>query len=193
MECRFIGSFPGVDKMPPDGLPEFVFIGRSNVGKSSLINMLVDQKNLAHTSSMPGKTQMVNLYQAGDQFNIVDLPGYGYARLSKKHRNSLQKMIRDYLEERKALFLVFLLLDSRVAPQSLDMEMLNWLGEHGIPVTLLFTKVDKLKPLELKANQARYEEEILRSWEVMPSSFMTSSQTGEGREPVLGYIASCLS
>lgn len=193
MECTFIGSYPSVDKMPPNGLPEFVFIGRSNVGKSSLINMLVGQKNLAHTSSMPGKTQMINLYQVDGAYRIVDLPGYGYARLSKKHRNSLMTMIRNYLRDREALFLVFQLLDIRVKPQKLDMDMLYWLGDHGIPASLLYTKSDKLKPLEIKDSVLAYELEILKSWHSMPTSFLTSAQVGEGRETVLDYIATSLS
>ncbi len=193
MECKFIGSFPSVEKMPPAGLPEFVFIGRSNVGKSSLINMLVDHKNLAHTSSTPGKTQMINLFQVGETYQMVDLPGYGYARLSKKHRNSLMTMIRTYLRDREALFLVFLLLDIRVTPQKVDMEMLYWLGTNGIPVSLLFTKADKLKPVEIRTSHEIYEAEILKSWNVMPTSFLTSAQVGKGREAVLNYIATSLS
>lgn len=193
MECTFIGSYPSVDKMPQNDLPEFVFIGRSNVGKSSLINMLVGQKNLAHTSSMPGKTQMINLFQVDNQYRIVDLPGYGYARLSKKHRNSLMTMIRSYLREREALFLVFQLLDVRVMPQKLDMDMLYWLGDQGIPVSLLYTKADKLKSREIEQSREEYEKSILQSWNVVPPSFMTSAEVGEGREAVLTYIAASLS
>lgn len=193
MECTFIGSYPSVDKMPQNDLPEFVFIGRSNVGKSSLINMLVGQKNLAHTSSMPGKTQMINLFQVDNQYRIVDLPGYGYARLSKKHRNSLMTMIRSYLSEREALFLVFQLLDVRVTPQKLDMDMLYWLGDQGIPVSLLYTKADKLKSREIEQSREEYEKSILQSWNVVPPSFMTSAEVGEGREAVLTYIAASLS
>lgn len=193
MECTFIGSYPSVDKMPQNDLPEFVFIGRSNVGKSSLINMLVGQKNLAHTSSMPGKTQMINLFQVDNQYRIVDLPGYGYARLSKKHRNSLMTMIRSYLREREALFLVFQLLDVRVTPQKLDMDMLYWLGDQGIPVSLLYTKADKLKSREIEQSREEYEKSILQSWNVVPPSFMTSAEVGEGREAVLTYIAASLS
>lgn len=182
-----------MDKMPQNDLPEFVFIGRSNVGKSSLINMLVGQKNLAHTSSMPGKTQMINLFQVDNQYRIVDLPGYGYARLSKKHRNSLMTMIRSYLREREALFLVFQLLDVRVTPQKLDMDMLYWLGDQGIPVSLLYTKADKLKSREIEQSREEYEKSILQSWNVVPPSFMTSAEVGEGREAVLTYIAASLS
>ncbi len=136
---------------------------------------------------------MINQFQVGEEYQIVDLPGYGYARLSKKHRNSLMTMIRTYLRDREALFLVFLLLDIRVPPQKVDMEMLYWLGTNGLPVSLLFTKADKLKPVEIQNSQKLYEAEILKSWNAMPTSFLTSAQVGEGREAVLGYIATSLS
>jgi GTP-binding protein len=192
MEINFLGSFEQLGQLPETGLPEFAFIGRSNVGKSSFINALTQRKNLAHTSSTPGKTRLLNLFQVGSDFIIVDLPGYGYARLSKKERVRLAAMISHYLEGRQPLFLVFQLLDLRLPPQKVDMEMLRKLGEQGLPVCLIYTKSDKLKPREIEANLKAYEEAILQDWETMPVHFITSSQTGTGREEVLAYIHSSI-
>lgn len=193
LKVDFIGSFERMDQLPDHGLPEFAFIGRSNVGKSSLINMLTGRKQLAYTSATPGKTQLMNLYQVIDQYVIVDLPGYGYAQLGKAKRRQMEAMVRNYLLSRKQLYLVFLLLDCRVKPQQSDMEMLNWLGEHGIPASLVYTKTDKLTPAELQKNLTAYSDKILESWETLPSSFQTSSAKSFGRDEVLGYIASSLS
>lgn len=193
IKVDFIGSYERLDQLPDQGLPEFAFIGRSNVGKSSLINMLTARKQLAYTSATPGKTQLMNLYRVHDQYVVVDLPGYGYAQLGKVKRRQMELMVRKYLSARDVLFLVFLLLDCRVKPQLSDMEMLNWLGKQGIPVALVFTKTDKLTPVELQKNLAVYSEKILESWEVMPPYFQTSSTKSFGRDEVLGYIASSLS
>lgn len=193
MQIDFVGSFERLDQLPGQGLPEFAFIGRSNVGKSSLINMLTGRKQLAYTSATPGKTQLMNLYQVNDEFVIVDLPGYGYAQLGKAKRRQMELMVRKYLSSREPLFLVFLLLDCRVKPQQSDMDMLNWLGEQGIPVALVFTKTDKVTPAELQKNLAVYTEKILEAWETLPPSFQTSSVKSFGRDEVLGYIAGSLS
>lgn len=192
MEITFLGSFEHLSQLPETGLPEFAFIGRSNVGKSSFINTLTQRKNLAHTSSTPGKTRLLNLFRSDNDFIMVDLPGYGYARLSKQERARLSKMIESYLSDRHTLFLVFQLLDIRLTPQTIDMKMLRWLGEQGLPVCLIFTKADKLKPREIDENLQAYKEAILSDWEIMPAYFMTSSHTGAGREEVLHYMESSL-
>jgi GTP-binding protein len=192
MEITFVGSFEYLEQLPISQKPEFAFVGRSNVGKSSLINMITGRKNLAHTSGTPGKTQLMNLFDVSGKYLIVDLPGYGYARLGKSQRRKMEGMVRRYLTARTSLFLVFLLLDARLKPQLSDMQMLNWLGEQKLPVALIFTKADKISPTVLAANIKVYEESILSSWEVVPVSFSTSSQTNIGREEVLSYIAECL-
>lgn len=192
MEITFIGSFEFLEQLPKPQLPEFAFVGRSNVGKSSLINMITGRKNLAHTSGTPGKTQLMNLFDVSGKYLIVDLPGYGYARLGKVQRRKMEGMVRRYLSARTSLFLVFLLLDCRVKPQQSDMAMLNWLGEQKLPVALIYTKTDKVSPLLLAANMKLYEESILTSWESIPVNFTTSSATAKGREEVLEYIAECL-
>lgn len=192
MAIQFVGSFELMDQLPQTGLPEFVFVGRSNVGKSSLINLITNHKNLAHTSSTPGKTRLMNYYSVDQRYYIVDLPGYGYARLSKTERQRMGEMIDRYLAQRGPLFLVFQLLDIRVEPQESDMNMLQQLGQQGIPVTLVFTKLDKLKPLAIEQSLQRYRDVILEQWEEMPPCFMTSSHTGEGREALLHYISECL-
>ena len=189
---RYVGSYPTWEKMPRPAQPEFAFIGRSNVGKSSLINMLTGHKNLARTSSVPGKTQMINQFSVTEEWLIVDLPGYGYARLSKKQRQTMEKMVHGYLLHRPALYLAFLLLDIRVTPQKLDMDMLNWLGQNEVPLALIYTKADKLKEIEIQRNISTYEEEILQYWSVLPPSFITSSQTGLGRDAVLSFIENSL-
>ncbi|MCB0636002.1 MAG: YihA family ribosome biogenesis GTP-binding protein, partial [Lewinella sp.] len=143
LSATFIGSFPEHKLAPGDGLPEFAFIGRSNVGKSSLINMLVERKGLAHTSNVPGKTQHLNFYQINEEWYLVDLPGYGYARVPKKLRQKWQGMIRSYLLERPALVCVFVLIDSNIPPQANDLNFINWLGEHGVPFIVIFTKTDR--------------------------------------------------
>jgi GTP-binding protein len=188
MEIKFLGSFEKLHQLPGHGLPEFAFIGRSNVGKSSFINTLTNHKNLAHTSSTPGKTQLMNLFQIDQKMVIVDLPGYGYAKLGKKQRQKLASIIKNYLADQPSLFLVFLLLDIRVEPQKNDMDMLTWLGEKEVPVHLIFTKTDKLKPREISASLDKYKEAIEENWTEMPIHFLTSSFSGEGRDEVWAYI-----
>lgn len=192
MKAEFTASYEKMEQMPTTGLPEFAFIGRSNVGKSSLINMITGQKSLALTSSTPGKTRLINVFNVDNNFNIVDLPGYGYARLGKKEIARMEKMVRYYLLHRESLFLVYLLLDLRLAPQKSDLEMLKWLGENQIPVSLIFTKADKLKPQEIKDNLERYSQDILKDWEVLPSYFITSAVTRQGKEALIEFIQTTL-
>lgn len=192
MEIHFKGSFERLDQLPAPERPEFAFVGRSNVGKSSLINMLTGRKSLAHTSATPGKTRLMNLYDVGATYTIVDLPGYGYARLSRTEREKMLEMVRQYLMHRESLFLVFLLLDCRIKPQLADLAMLDWMGENGIPLALIYTKAEKLKPAERDRNLGLYREMILRTWESLPMEFQTSSVSGEGRGEVLQYIETCL-
>ncbi len=185
---EFIGSFPSWAKCPKTKKREFAFIGRSNVGKSSLINLLIERKQLAHVSKQPGKTQMLNYILVNDAWYLVDLPGYGYAKQSKKKRRSWQKMVRNYLLESQELICAFVLVDGSIPPQPLDMDFINWLGANGIPCALVFTKVDKLKPVKLKLNLELIREAFLETWEYLPKQFLISSVTKEGREELLEYI-----
>lgn len=177
-----------VSKCPKDRLPEYAFIGRSNVGKSSLINMLMDRKNLAKTSGRPGKTQLINHFIINGNWHLVDLPGYGYARVSKKAKKTFQKFITDYFETREQLVLAFVLVDCRHEPQPIDMEFMAYLGEQEIPFQIVFTKGDKLKPNALLRNIAAYEQKMLETWEEMPAYFTTSASNYIGREDLLEYI-----
>lgn len=186
--AEFLVSNSDVDKCPKGKLPEYAFIGRSNVGKSSLINMLFDQKNLAKTSGRPGKTQLINHFVINDNWYLVDLPGYGYARVSKSEKKTFQKLITQYFEKREQLVLAFVLVDSRHDPQPIDMEFMEWMGVNGIPFHIIFTKADKLKPLALKRNIEAYSQEMLKTWEEMPPYFITSATDYTGREEILSYI-----
>lgn len=177
-----------VEKCPKDNLPEYAFIGRSNVGKSSLINMLLNHRNLAKTSGRPGKTQLINHFLINKNWFLVDLPGYGYARVSKSEKKSFQKLITHYFEKREQLILAFVLIDCRHNPQPIDLNFMEWLGTNGIPFHIIFTKADKLSETALKRNIANYESEILKKWEQMPPYFITSSSQQRGREEVLNYI-----
>lgn len=177
-----------VEKCPKDNLPEYAFIGRSNVGKSSLINMLLNHRNLAKTSGRPGKTQLINHFLINKNWFLVDLPGYGYARVSKSEKKSFQKLITHYFEKREQLILAFVLIDCRHNPQPIDLNFMEWLGTNGIPFHIIFTKADKLSETALKRNIANYEREILKKWEQMPPYFITSSSQQRGREEVLNYI-----
>lgn len=186
--AEFVISNSRVEKCPTTGLPEYAFIGRSNVGKSSLINMLTARKGLAMTSQKPGKTQLINHFIINDAWYLVDLPGYGYARLGKDSRDSLRRMIEDYVLERKELVLLFVLLDCRHDPQKIDLEFIQWLGEEGVPFALVFTKADKLSKGRLAANVEAYKAKLREEWEELPLIFVTSSEERMGRDELLGYI-----
>ena len=186
--AEFVISNSRVEKCPTTGLPEYAFIGRSNVGKSSLINMLTARKGLAMTSQKPGKTQLINHFIINDAWYLVDLPGYGYARLGKDSRDSLRRMIEDYVLERKELVLLFVLLDCRHEPQKIDLEFIQWLGEEGVPFALVFTKADKLSKGRLAANVEAYKAKLHKEWEELPPIFVTSSEERMGRDELLGYI-----
>jgi len=174
---------------PTEYLPEYAFIGRSNVGKSSLINMLVTKKQLARTSSTPGKTVSLNYYKINENWFLVDLPGYGYAKRSKTLRTEWEATLENYLRKRENLQCVFVLVDSRVPPQISDLSFINLLGEIGVPFAIVFTKLDKLKPAQAQANIVAFEEEMLKDWAAMPQVFQTSSEKKIGREDLLDYIS----
>lgn len=186
--ARFVTSSPSVEKTPETAVHEYAFIGRSNVGKSSLINMLTGRKDLAKTSSTPGKTLLINHFAINDEWNIVDLPGYGYAQRSKAQRAELEKMIRGYILKRRQMTNLFLLIDSRHKPQKIDLEFMQWLGENGVPFSIVFTKADKLSPTAAKKAVANYCAELLEQWEELPPVFVTSSSDGRGRAEILDYI-----
>lgn len=178
-----------VAKCPKDRLPEYAFIGRSNVGKSSLINMLMLRRNLAKTSGRPGKTQLINHFLINKNWYLVDLPGYGYARVSKSSKKTFQKFITSYFELREQMILAFVLVDCRHEPQPIDLEFMQWMGENGIPFNIIFTKADKLKPKALERNIEIYSNKMLETWEEMPKHFITSASNSEGRDDVLNHIA----
>lgn len=186
--ARFVISNSNVAKCPSDQRHEYAFIGRSNVGKSSLINMLTGRNNLAMTSSTPGKTMLINHFLVNDSWYIVDLPGYGYARRNKESRDKLQKMIEGYILNREQMTNLFVLIDSRHEPQKIDMEFFNWLGENGVPFSIVFTKTDKLGKEACKRNIRAYCNRLLENWEELPPVFMTSSANGSGRDNLLDYI-----
>ena len=187
-DAVFIVSNDTVEKCPTDNRLEYAFIGRSNVGKSSLINMITGNKKLAKTSGKPGKTQLINHFLINDDWYLVDLPGYGYAKASKTSRAKWEKFIADYLTKRVQLVNVFVLLDCRLEPQKIDLEFMNWCGEKGIPFSMVFTKIDKLSSSALQKNMAHYKKEMLKYWEAMPPVFTTSSESGFGKEKILNYI-----
>jgi GTP-binding protein len=177
---------------PEDGLQEYAFIGRSNVGKSSLINMLTSVKDLAKTSSKPGKTLLINHFLINDAWYIVDLPGYGYAKISKAMRETVHKMISDYVTNREQLACLFVLLDSRHEPQEIDMDFLEFLGENGVPFAIIFTKTDKISQAEVGSNVRKFKEKMLETWEELPPIFQTSAEKMRGRDEVLDYIESVI-
>ena len=186
--AEFVISNSEVSKCPESKLPEYAFIGRSNVGKSSLINMLTARKDLAKTSGRPGKTQLINHFLINSEWHLVDLPGYGYARVSKSAKKTFQKFITAYFEKREQLIAAFVLIDSRHSPQAIDLEFMEWLGEHQVPFGIIFTKGDKLKPKALERNIEHYKAKMLESWEEMPQYFVSSSSNGMGRDEILNYI-----
>lgn len=183
----YVGSFVELEKCPKGNAPEFAFIGRSNVGKSSLINMLTGRRELALTSGKPGKTQTLNYFHINEEWYLVDLPGYGYARVSRDLRGKWEEMIAHFLSNRENLVCVFQLVDAGIPPQALDLEFSNWLGENGIPFAIIFTKADK-RPKGPKGSVEAYKQEMLKQWENLPPMFITSSTKRIGREEVLGYL-----
>jgi GTP-binding protein len=188
--ASFVISNTDVAKCPNSKLPEYAFIGRSNVGKSSLINALCNKKKLAKTSSRPGKTQLINHFLINKNWHLVDLPGFGYARVSKSQKKIFQKFITTYFEKRTQLVTAFLLIDIRHEPQPIDLNFMQWLGENSIPFSIVFTKADKLKPNAVERNVAVYSEKLLETWEILPPKFITSSTSKYGVDQVLSYIGS---
>ena len=186
--AEFVVSNSDVTKCPKNAIPEYAFIGRSNVGKSSLINMLTDRKSLAKTSGRPGKTQLINHFIINENWYLVDLPGYGYARVSKSSKKKFQKFITNYFEQRQQLVSAFVLIDIRHNPQPIDLEFMQYLGESGIPFAIIFTKADKLKPMAINKHVEDYCNELLKSWEELPPYFVTSSSKKIGQEEVLDFI-----
>jgi len=184
----FVKSSQKWQDCPEPNLPEYAFIGRSNVGKSSLINALMNQKDLAKTSQTPGKTQLINHFKINDRWFLVDLPGYGYARVSKTTKQVFQRFITDYFEQREQLVSAFVLVDIRHEPQKIDVEFMQWLGERAIPFAIIFTKADKLKPQAIERNVAAYKEALLEWWEEFPPYFVTSAQNKTGKEELTQYI-----
>jgi GTP-binding protein len=188
--AEFLVSNTEVGKCPDSSLPEYAFIGRSNVGKSSLINMLTERKSLAKTSGRPGKTQLINHFLINKNWHLVDLPGYGYARVSKSAKKTFQKFITAYFEQRKQMLCAFVLIDSRHEPQAIDLEFMKWMGERSIPFYIIFTKADKLRPKALERNFEIYKNKMLETWDEMPEYFITSAESDLGRDEVLNLIES---
>lgn len=195
-KSEFKISSAKISQCPKDNLMEFAFIGRSNVGKSSLINMLCNHKNLAKTSATPGKTLLINHFliesKPDNQWYIIDLPGYGFAKRSKKVQDEIENMISTYILQREQLVNVFLLIDIRHDPQNIDREFMDWLGENGVPFSIVFTKADKLGPVKARQNAEKYMKTLLDVWEELPPYFITSSEKKQGRDEVLGYIEQIL-
>ena len=185
---QFVISAPTVEKCPKDNKPEYAFIGRSNGGKSSLINMLCNHKGLAKTSATPGKTLLINLFLVNREWYLVDLPGYGYAKRSKSVQDQLQRMISSYILQRQQLVNVFVLIDIRHDPQKIDREFIDWLGVSSVPFSIVFTKADKLGPVKARQNAERWMESLRDTWETLPPYFITSSEKKTGRQEVIDYI-----
>lgn len=186
---EFLGSFKKLDQCPKAKMPEYTFIGRSNVGKSSVINHVLNRKHVAHVSSTPGKTQSMNFYEINEKWRIVDLPGYGYAKVSKKERKKWQSMINRFLIERPYLVAVFMLMDFSIEPQPIDMQQAEWLAENRIPFHVLFTKVDRIKPANKERQLRIFVDTFLKTWSSMPTYFMTSAIKHQGREEILENIS----
>ena len=187
-KAEFSLSAPMVSMCPKDNKPEYAFIGRSNVGKSSLINMLTNNKKLAKTSATPGKTLLINHFIINNEWYLVDLPGYGYAKRSKKEVGKLEQMISGYILQREQLVNVFLLVDVRLEPQKIDLEFIQWLGDSSIPFAIVFTKADKLSAMKVSQQVETYKKVLLETWEELPPVFITSAEKRQGREEVLDYI-----
>ena len=187
-QAAFVVSNTQVAKCPTHKLPEYAFIGRSNVGKSSLINMLTNHKGLAKTSSKPGKTQLINHFLINKEWYLVDLPGSGYAKVSKQSKKTFQQFITDYFKKRRELVSAFVLVDIRHEPQKIDLEFMQWLGENAIPFAIVFTKADKLTEKQIQEHVTSYREILLQQWEEMPPYFITSSENRMGKEDLLSYI-----
>ena len=188
--AEFVISNTDVKKCPQGRLPEYAFIGRSNVGKSSLINMLTRRKGLAMTSATPGKTLLINHFLINKEWYIVDLPGYGYAKRGKKAQAQIKRIIESYILQREQMTCLFVLVDSRLKPQNIDLSFIEWLGENGIPFAIIFTKADKMKANALNNNIAQYLQQLHEQWEELPPHFITSSENRLGREELLNYIES---
>jgi GTP-binding protein len=186
--AEFVISNTDVEKCPEGNIPEYAFIGRSNVGKSSLINMLTNKKGLALTSQRPGKTQLINHFIINQEWYLVDLPGYGYAQRGKEGREKIRHIIEDYILEREQLTNLFVLLDCRHAPQKIDLEFMEWLGENDIPFSIIFTKTDKVGKGRLQENLQVYKDKLLETWEELPPIFVSSAEKKEGKDPILSYI-----
>lgn len=189
-QARFLISNTDVRKCPPPDRPEYAFIGRSNVGKSSLINMLVGQNSLAKVSVKPGKTQLINHFIIDESWYLVDLPGYGYAKIAISVKEKFQKLISRYILDRENLYCLFVLIDIRHSPQQIDIEFITWLGENNIPFAIIFTKADKLGKVTASKNIAAYTQELKKLWEELPPVLVSSSQDGTGREEIISYIES---
>lgn len=186
--AEFLSSNTDWRKCPKPTKPEYAFVGRSNVGKSSLINMLVNHKGLAKTSARPGKTQLINHFAINKEWLLADLPGYGFAKVSKNQREGWDKMVKNYIANRENLMCVFVLVDSRIEPQANDLEFINLLGENGIPLAIIFTKADKQTPTKTRANVDVFNDKLLEVWEELPQYFISSAETREGKEEILAFI-----
>lgn len=187
-DAIFVTSNSDIRKCPPPNKPEYAFIGRSNVGKSSLINRLTNKKSLAKISGKPGKTRLINHFLINKEWYLVDLPGYGYAEVPKNERLKWEQMIKRYILQRDNLYCLFVLIDARHEAQKVDLDFMEWLGISQIPFSIVFTKIDKIKPAELETNLKNYEEKLFETWETLPVYFATSAETGEGNDELLGYI-----
>lgn len=190
--AQFLLSSPNLKGCPPPELAEFAFIGRSNVGKSSLINMLCNQKGLAKTSSKPGKTRLINFFLINDDWRLVDLPGYGYAKTARTQREKWEIETRNYLLKRENIAVIFLLIDVRIPPQAIDIEFMKWLSTNQLPFVILFTKCDKLSANKIRNNVKAFSEELLKTWQELPVAILTSAETGKGKEEILQLIESVM-
>lgn len=188
IQAEFISSRVKLNELPEANLPEIAFIGRSNVGKSSLINCLTEKKDLAKTSSTPGKTQTINHFKINNLWYLVDLPGYGFAKVAKDIRDKWDGMIKNYLLKRENLQIVFVLVDSRLEAQKSDIDFINWLGENRIPLSIIFTKTDKLGKTKIQQNMAKYKKKMLEVWDELPEMFISSAETKNGKEEIMEYI-----